>query len=80
MKYLPLCLFAAGMLVLPVQRLRAAAYQDAVIALSPTYYYQLNEATTNGGVIDTMGRAAPGTYNGDYVASSAEFVGLRRFR
>jgi hypothetical protein len=45
----------------------AAPYQDAVKTLRPTYYYELNETSTEGGVIDSMGNAtAPGTYNGDY--------------
>lgn len=57
----------SGLLALSVHHARAAAYQDAVIALHPTYYYQLNETSTAGGVIDSMGTAAPGTYNGDYV-------------
>jgi hypothetical protein len=51
---------------------KAAAYQDAVNALSPSYYYQLNETSTAGGVIDSTGHAAaPGTYNGDYVNGPA---------
>ncbi|MCH8048083.1 MAG: PEP-CTERM sorting domain-containing protein [Planctomycetes bacterium] len=44
----------------------AAPYQDAVNALLPTYYYELNETDTLGGVIDSTGNADPGTYNGDY--------------
>jgi len=44
----------------------AAPYQDAVNALVPTYYYELNETDTLGGVIDSTGNADPGTYNGDY--------------
>ena len=47
-------------------------YPKSVIALNPTYYYQLNETSTEAGVIDTMGNApAPGTYNGDYVNGPA---------
>ena len=55
-----------GLLALADRRLQAAAYQDAVLALSPSYYYQLNETSTAGGVIDSTGHAAPGSYNGDY--------------
>lgn len=58
---------ACGFLAAASQQAAAAAYQDAVTALNPTYYYQLNETSTTGGVIDTMGNAAPGSYNGDYV-------------
>ncbi|MFN0127443.1 MAG: hypothetical protein ACKV19_12235, partial [Verrucomicrobiales bacterium] len=44
------------------------AYPKRVIALNPTYYYQLNETVTDSGVADAMGNApAPGTYNGDYL-------------
>jgi len=45
-----------------------ATFGDAPVRnLKPTFYYELNETTTEGGVIDTMGNAtAPGTYNGDY--------------
>ena len=46
--------------------LEAAPYQDAVLALNPSFYYQLNETTTAGGVIDSTGHAQPGSYNGDY--------------
>lgn len=46
---------------------QAGAYQDAVISLQPTFYYQLNETDTAGGVVDSRGNAAPGAYNGDYV-------------
>ena len=44
----------------------AGPYQDLVISLDPTYYYQLNESDTSTGAIDTMGRGPAGTYNGDY--------------
>ena len=45
----------------------AANYQSTVIKLSPTYYYELNETTTEDGALDTMGNT-PGKaeYNGDY--------------
>ncbi|MBN77859.1 MAG: hypothetical protein CMO36_06570 [Verrucomicrobiaceae bacterium] len=35
----------------------AANYQSTVIKLSPTYYYELNETTTEDGALDTMGNA-----------------------
>lgn len=60
--------FLSGLTWLSSPDAGAAPYQDAVKNLSPNYYYELNETTTDGGVIDTMGNAAaPGTYNGDYV-------------
>jgi hypothetical protein len=57
----------SGLFALPVHQLSAAAYQDAVNALSPSFYYQLNETSTAGGCIDSTGHALPGTFNGDYV-------------
>ena len=45
----------SGLLVLPAENAGAAAYQDAVLALNPSYYYQLNETSTAGGVIDSTG-------------------------
>jgi len=46
---------------------QAANYQDTVVGLSPTYYYELNETDTVGGAIDTMGNApTPGVFNGSY--------------
>src|SRR5689334_22660952 len=56
-----------GILGQPPERGRGAAYQDAVNALNPSFYYQLNETSTAGGCIDSTGHATPGTYNGDYV-------------
>src|SRR6187401_3249522 len=56
-----------GLIAMSVPSARAAAYQDAVNALNPSFYYQLNETSTAGGVIDSTGHAAPGTYNGDYI-------------
>lgn len=44
----------------------AGTYDDFVISLDPTYYYQLNETDTSNGVIDTMGRGPVGSYNGNY--------------
>ncbi|YCM42939.1 LamG-like jellyroll fold domain-containing protein [Verrucomicrobiaceae bacterium 227] len=45
-----------------------ANYQDAVLKLSPSFYYQLNETTTADGAIDSTGNAtAAGIFNGDYV-------------
>ena len=44
----------------------ATPYEAAVRSLQPTFYYQLNEPNASGGVIDSMGNAAPGSYNGDY--------------
>ena len=41
-------------------------YEDAVISLTPNYYYQLNEPDHTGGAVDTMGNGATGSYNGDY--------------
>ncbi len=62
--------FAALFLVTftSMESLRAAdtPYANAVIGLEPTYYYELNEPDATGGVIDSMGNAEPGSYNGDY--------------
>ena len=56
----------------------AANYQSTVIKLSPTYYYELNETTTEDGALDTMGNApGRGEYNGDYGVGGPE-VGSRR--
>jgi|GEM_PF-880198 len=41
-------------------------YQDAVLAMAPNYYYELNETSTAGGAVDSTGNAAPGVYNGNY--------------
>ncbi|HEX2747219.1 MAG TPA: hypothetical protein VHM91_04400, partial [Verrucomicrobiales bacterium] len=57
----------AGVLSLAVHKASAAAYQDAVNALNPSFYYQLNETSTAGGCIDSTGHATPGAFNGDYV-------------
>lgn len=40
-------------------------YAQAVKSLQPTYYYQLNEPDASGGVVDAMGNAEPGSYNGE---------------
>ena len=46
---------------------QAENYQRTVISLDPTFYYELNETSTDGGAIDTMGNApAPGVFNGTY--------------
>jgi hypothetical protein len=68
-----LCVFAASH-----QNASAAAYQKAVKALNPTYYFELNETTTANGVLDSMHPAGPrGTYNGNYNgASNAPMVGF----
>ena len=45
----------------------AANYQNTIVGLGPTYYYELNETGTEGGAVDTMGNApAPGEFNGNY--------------
>lgn len=45
-------------------------YANAIKALSPTYYYELNETDVDGGAVDTMGNAAElGFYNGTYAPS-----------
>lgn len=55
---------------------QAANYQDTVIGLAPTYYYELNETETAGGAIDTMGNApAAGQYNGNYANGAPEVGG-----
>lgn len=54
---------------------RAAHYQDAVFALSPNYYYQLDETSTTGGAIDSTGHAAPGVFSGAYPAGQVGFPG-----
>ena len=43
-----------------------SAYESAVLSLNPTYYYKLDETDPDGDVVDTMGNAAPGSFNGDY--------------
>ena len=54
----------------------AANYQSTVIKLSPTYYYELNETTTEDGALDTMGNApSKGEYNGDYGVGGPEVGG-----
>ena len=51
-------------------------YQEAVVKLSPTYYYELNETTTDQGALDSMGNAAkPGSFNGNYNAGGPEVGG-----
>ena len=63
----------SSLLVLSANPLvQAATYQEAVFSLQPTHYYQLNETDASGGVIDSMGNAAPGTYNGDYLNGPAQ--------
>lgn len=58
---------AVALLGLSLGTARAANYQDTVIGLAPNFYYELNEAETVGGVVDTMGKApAPGVFNGEY--------------
>ncbi|MCP4190759.1 MAG: PEP-CTERM sorting domain-containing protein [Planctomycetaceae bacterium] len=56
--------------VLPLLVVQAVSadtiYEAAIKSLGPTYFYQLNEPDAEGGVHDTMGNAAPGSYNGDY--------------
>ncbi|MFN0125555.1 MAG: hypothetical protein ACKV19_02585, partial [Verrucomicrobiales bacterium] len=54
-----------GLFGLASPQLSAAAYQDAVMALDPSFYYELNETSTAGGVIDSTGNAPPGSYKGD---------------
>ena len=45
-------------------------YANAIKALSPTYYYELNESDVDGGAADTMGNASElGFYNGVYAPS-----------
>lgn len=47
--------------------LLAGNYQNAVLKLQPSFYYQLNETSTDGGAVDSTGNAAaPGEFNGDY--------------
>lgn len=41
-------------------------YSNAVTALAPTFYYELNETDPDGGVIDSAGNASPGEFNGEY--------------
>ena len=60
-----LCLPVFGCLALGAAH--ADNYQATVVGLSPTYYYELNETSTEGGAVDTMGNApAPGVFNGAY--------------
>ena len=44
-----------GLLGLAAQQLTAAPYQEAVLKLTPNFYYQLNETSTASGVIDSTG-------------------------
>ncbi|MEZ5324864.1 MAG: LamG-like jellyroll fold domain-containing protein [Verrucomicrobiales bacterium] len=47
--------------------LMAGNYQNAVRKLQPSFYYELNETSTDGGAVDSTGHAAaPGEFNGDY--------------
>jgi hypothetical protein len=51
-------------------------YQETVVKLSPTYYYELNETATDKGALDSMGNAAkPGSFNGDYNVGGPEVGG-----
>jgi hypothetical protein len=51
-------------------------YQSTVVKLSPTYYYELNEITTDEGALDTMGNAPKaGSFNGDYGVGGPEVGG-----
>ncbi len=46
-------------------------YANAIKALNPTYYYELNESDVDGGAADTMGNADElGFYNGVYAPSA----------
>ncbi len=47
-------------------RLDAGTYQDFVKFLEPVYYYELNETDADGEVVDSMGNAPFGSFNGDY--------------
>jgi len=54
----------------------AGNYQDTVVRMAPTFYYELNETMTAGGAIDTMGNApANGSFNGDYFPGGPEVGG-----
>ena len=56
--------------------LNANNYQSTVVKLSPTYYYELNEITTDEGALDTMGNAPKaGSFNGDYGVGGPEVGG-----
>ncbi|MCA9266543.1 MAG: PEP-CTERM sorting domain-containing protein [Planctomycetales bacterium] len=63
-----LIVLVMGAVISQAAPLKAAEYQDAVFSLQPTYYYQLDETSTNFGVADSMGNAPLGSYNGNYVA------------
>ncbi|MFC1758532.1 hypothetical protein ACFL2H_07160, partial [Planctomycetota bacterium] len=47
-------------------------YAQAVKSLNPNFYYELNETSTDGGVVDSMGNGPLGEYNGDYDGGNAE--------
>lgn len=48
-------------------------YADAIKALNPTYYYELNESDLDAGAADTMGNASElGFYNGIYAPSAED--------
>lgn len=52
--------------------LQAGIYQDFVKTLDPSYYYELNETDPDGGVVDSIGNAPDGSFNGDYDNGPAE--------
>jgi|GEM_PF-6656878 len=59
-----LCVFAGGAFAADTP------YADAIKALTPTFYYELNETDVDGGAADTMGNASElGFYNGTYAPS-----------
>ena len=61
-----------GLLAASSPQVQGASYQAAVKALKPTYYFQLDETSTTGGVVDSMGKAQPGSYNGNYNGTAGE--------
>ncbi|MFT4546487.1 MAG: hypothetical protein ACI8XO_001044 [Verrucomicrobiales bacterium] len=67
-------LLVLGIFAVPISY--AGNYQNTVVGLSPTYYYELNETETEGGAIDTMGNApAAGIFNGVYAGGGPEVGG-----
>ena len=71
------CRYLTSLLALSVAAGGALAadtdYANAVKALTPTFYYELNETDLNGGAVDSMGNASElGFYNGEYAPSAEE--------
>jgi len=49
-------------------------YANAVKALTPTFYYELNETDPDGDVVDSMGNAPAGVFKGEYGEGEVEYA------